>query len=43
MLTGWQEIEGEWYYLNEDGAMASNTWIGDYYLTGNGTMAKNSG
>ena len=33
MKTGWQEIWGKWYYLYSDGAMASNRWIGDYYLT----------
>ena len=41
MMTGWQAIDGEWYYLDTEGRMATNTWIGDYYLTGNGSMAVN--
>lgn len=36
MLTGWQQIGGAWYYLTGSGAMAANTWIGDYYVDGSG-------
>lgn len=36
MTTGWQYVNGYWYYLNEDGTMAANTWIGSYYINGNG-------
>ena len=32
MVTGWQEIDGEWYYFNASGSMEKNTWIGNYYL-----------
>ena len=43
MLTGWQEIGGEWYYLRSDGSMAGNAWVQSsgkwYYLTGSGEMA----
>ncbi len=43
-VTGWAEVDGEWYYLNADGYMATgwvkdgNTW---YYLRNNGTMVSN--
>lgn len=37
MQTGWQQIDGVWYYLNlADGAMAANTWIGNYYVDASG-------
>ena len=28
-----------WYYLYSDGAMASDTWVGNYYLKSDGRMA----
>ena len=45
MYTGWQLIDEKWYYFNEvsdgkkgteDGSMATDTWIGDYYVDENG-------
>ena len=41
MLTGWKQIDGKWYYLNEisdgtKGAMMTDTWIGDYYVNPDG-------
>ena len=36
MLTGWQKVGGDWYYLYSDGAMAENTWIGNYYVDASG-------
>jgi glucan-binding YG repeat protein len=42
MLTGWQNINGTWYYMEASGAMAANKWVGNYYLTGSGAMAKNT-
>ncbi|MGJ0962296.1 hypothetical protein ACR75P_11495 [Faecalicoccus pleomorphus] len=36
MLTGWQLIEGKYYYFDASGAMAKDTWIGDYYVDKNG-------
>lgn len=34
--TGWLESGGEWYYLNTNGAMAADTWIGEYYVDESG-------
>ena len=39
MATGWKEIGGDWYYLEDSGAMATNKWIGNYYVQVDGTMA----
>jgi glucan-binding YG repeat protein len=41
MLTGWQLIDGKWYYLNPvsdgtKGAMITNSWIDIYYVDENG-------
>ena len=36
MLTGWQVVNGTWYYMEENGLMASDTWIGDYYVDASG-------
>ena len=45
---GWvQEENGSWYYLNQAGEKAKETWIGNYYVDENGvwiegkTQAKN--
>ena len=38
MKTGWQQIDGYWYYFGgaDDGSLKTNTWIGNYYVDGNG-------
>ncbi len=36
MLRGWHEIDGTWYYFHKDGSMASNEWVGGYWLSRNG-------
>ncbi|WP_289301894.1 N-acetylmuramoyl-L-alanine amidase family protein [Sporofaciens musculi] len=36
MLTGWQWVNGKCYYLYDSGAMAEDTWIGEYYVDGSG-------
>ena len=36
--TGWQTWDGKKYYLNADGTMASNQWIGGYYVDASGKM-----
>ena len=34
---GWvQEENGSWYYLNQAGEKAKETWIGNYYVDENG-------
>ena len=43
MLTGWQRINGTWYYMDASGRMASNTWIGSYYVNGSGAWVQTSG
>ena len=41
MATGWQQIDGAYYYFNGSGVMQRDCWVGDYYLTGSGAMATN--
>lgn len=38
MQTGWVNDGENWYYLYPSGAMASNTYVGGYYLGWNGAM-----
>ena len=38
--TGWQQLNGKWYYFDENGVMASNTWVDGYYLSENGSTLK---
>ena len=43
MLTGWQKINGTWYYMNGSGAMLANQWVDGYYYVGSsGAMVTNS-
>ena len=35
-VATWQKIDGKWYYFDAAGYMASNEWIGGYWLSGNG-------
>ena len=30
-VTGWKQIDGKWYYFNDDGVL-KNGWVGNYYL-----------
>lgn len=34
----WQLINNKWYYYNEYGAIATNCWVGDYYVGNDGVM-----
>ncbi|MCI6996151.1 MAG: CAP domain-containing protein [Eubacterium sp.] len=36
MKTGWQKVNSKWYYMYEDGRMAADTWIGEYYVNASG-------
>lgn len=36
MLTGWQWVGGNCYYMYENGIMAADTWIGDWYVDASG-------
>ena len=41
MLTGWQNLGGQWYYLGTNGAMYANTWTPDgYYVNGSGVWVQ---
>ena len=31
-ITGWKEIGGQWYYFNSNCSLATDTWIGNYYV-----------
>ena len=43
--TGWQKVDGCWYYFNDDGTMAVNKWVKDSkgwcYLGADGKMVTN--
>jgi glucan-binding YG repeat protein len=38
MQTGWQLIAGVWYFMYDNGSMASNTAIGEYALGSSGAL-----
>ena len=38
--VGWQVIDGNWYYFDQDGIMLTSQWIGAYYVKADGTMAR---
>lgn len=40
MRTGWYTVNGKWYYSYTSGAMASNTWIGSYYVNHSGVWIR---
>jgi len=41
MLTGWQAINGKYYYLGTNGAMYYNTWTPDgKYVDGSGAWVQ---
>ena len=35
--TGWQKIEGKWYYFNSAGYMAAGEWYNGYWLNDDGS------
>ncbi|NCC44536.1 MAG: hypothetical protein EOM18_13380, partial [Clostridia bacterium] len=36
-----QRIGSAWYYMDSTGAMASDTWIGTYYVDASGAWIQN--
>ncbi len=36
MGVDWLQTGGTWYYLNGDGSMAADTWVGRYHVDGSG-------
>lgn len=47
MNTGWQIIDGKWYYFNEEsdgkkGALVTDAWIGKYYVDENGVWMEDN-
>lgn len=40
MKTGWFQVNGNWYYAYDSGALAINTTVGGYYLNYNGEWVK---
>ena len=40
MQTGWLHHGNNWYYLDASGAMATNIWIGNYYVNESGVWTK---
>jgi len=41
-VSVWEQIDGSWYYFNENGYMLSNQWLGNYYLGSTGAMLTNT-
>ena len=37
---GWKEIDGEWFYFDNEGWMAADTWIDGYYVNASGVWEK---
>ena len=40
MKTGWIKDNRSWYYLNDDGTLATDTWIDNYYVSESGKWTK---
>lgn len=38
MQTGWFKDGNKWYYANHDGAIATNSYVDDYYLGADGAL-----
>ena len=41
-VNTWKMINGKWYYFYGNGYMASNAWIGNYYVGSDGDMLTNT-
>lgn len=40
--SNWEQVDGSWYYFNEQGYILSNQWFGNYYLGPTGAMLTNT-
>lgn len=40
MMTGWIKDEDKWYFLYDNGIMAAETWIDNYYVNGSGVWTQ---
>lgn len=41
-VSSWFEVENYWYYATEDGEIAKDMWVKDYYLGSDGRMLVNT-
>lgn len=41
-VNTWKMLNGKWYYFYGNGYMASNVWIGNYYVGSDGAMLANT-
>lgn len=41
-ITGWNDIDGNWYYFKSDGYMVKNAIVTGYYLNENGVWTKDT-
>ncbi len=39
---GWVKTGSAWYFYNQNGTLARNTWVGNYWLGADGRMATNA-
>ena len=46
MTTGWQKVDGSWYFLQKDGKMVAGAWYSidgkSYYFNGSGKLLTNT-
>lgn len=42
LINGWMNIDNVYYYFDNNGYMAANAWIGNYYVGSNGAMLTNT-
>ena len=39
-VTGWKQVGQTYYYMYEDGTMAADTWVGEYYVNASGAWVE---
>ena len=40
LKTGWLKAGGSWYYFDDDGKLATDKWVDNYYVNSNGEKTK---